>query len=239
MRPVFVAFLLAADTFVVATLAIARPRGWVPPLHRLRVHPRRVGRLRGVVSATPARRRLTLRSHMGYDGRNEEACRVGCGRVRTPAAGRSHRPQASLVRVDLTVSMELDKAVGAVVRDCLGVSPGEEVLVVCNPATESSWRPNAERGTEGGCGRGPGRDRRARFARRRAAWAGRGGDGRRRRRPRSDRPVALPHRRPQGGQRGGRSHRHVARGNRGDARPGDERRHGRAAPPGRCGCRRP
>lgn len=31
---------------------------------------------------------------------------------------------------------ELDKAVGAVVRDCLGVSPGEEVLVICNPATE-------------------------------------------------------------------------------------------------------
>ena len=32
MRPVFVAFLLAADTFVVATLALARPRGWVAPL---------------------------------------------------------------------------------------------------------------------------------------------------------------------------------------------------------------
>jgi hypothetical protein len=32
MRPVFVAFLLAADTFVVATLAIARPHGWVAPL---------------------------------------------------------------------------------------------------------------------------------------------------------------------------------------------------------------
>ncbi len=32
MRPVFVAFLLAADTFVVATLALTRPRGWVAPL---------------------------------------------------------------------------------------------------------------------------------------------------------------------------------------------------------------
>jgi hypothetical protein len=31
MRPVFVAFLLAADALVVATLGIARPRGWVPP----------------------------------------------------------------------------------------------------------------------------------------------------------------------------------------------------------------
>jgi leucyl aminopeptidase (aminopeptidase T) len=30
---------------------------------------------------------------------------------------------------------DLDRAVAAVVRDCLGVSEGEEVLVVCNPAT--------------------------------------------------------------------------------------------------------
>jgi hypothetical protein len=32
MRPVLVAFLLAADAFVVAALAIARPSGWLPPL---------------------------------------------------------------------------------------------------------------------------------------------------------------------------------------------------------------
>ena len=32
MRPVLVGFLLAADGFVVATLAIARPKGWVAPL---------------------------------------------------------------------------------------------------------------------------------------------------------------------------------------------------------------
>ncbi len=31
MRPVLVAFLLAADAFVVAALAIAHPRGWLPP----------------------------------------------------------------------------------------------------------------------------------------------------------------------------------------------------------------
>jgi hypothetical protein len=31
MRPVLTGFLLAADLFVVATLAIARPRGWVAP----------------------------------------------------------------------------------------------------------------------------------------------------------------------------------------------------------------
>jgi hypothetical protein len=32
MRPVLVGFLLAGDAFVVATLAIAHPRGWLPPL---------------------------------------------------------------------------------------------------------------------------------------------------------------------------------------------------------------
>ncbi len=31
---------------------------------------------------------------------------------------------------------EIDEAVRAVVRDCLGVSEGEEVLVICNPATQ-------------------------------------------------------------------------------------------------------
>jgi hypothetical protein len=31
MRPVLVAFLLAADAFVVAVLAIARPDGWLAP----------------------------------------------------------------------------------------------------------------------------------------------------------------------------------------------------------------
>ena len=31
---------------------------------------------------------------------------------------------------------DLDKAVASVVRDCLGVRPNEEVLIVCNPATQ-------------------------------------------------------------------------------------------------------
>ena len=31
MRPVLVAFLLVADAFAVASLAIARPHGWVGP----------------------------------------------------------------------------------------------------------------------------------------------------------------------------------------------------------------
>jgi aminopeptidase len=34
------------------------------------------------------------------------------------------------------VSADLDRAVRTVVRECMGVSPGEDVLVVCNPVTE-------------------------------------------------------------------------------------------------------
>ena len=34
------------------------------------------------------------------------------------------------------VSAELDMAVKTVVRQCMGISPGEDVLVVCNPVTE-------------------------------------------------------------------------------------------------------
>ncbi|HSS31692.1 MAG TPA: aminopeptidase [Solirubrobacterales bacterium] len=34
------------------------------------------------------------------------------------------------------MSAELDRAVRTVVRQCMGVSPGEDVLVVCNPVTE-------------------------------------------------------------------------------------------------------
>jgi len=46
------------------------------------------------------------------------------------------------------VSAELDKAVRVVLRDCLGVASGEEVLVVCNPPTErlgALMRDEAER----------------------------------------------------------------------------------------------
>jgi hypothetical protein len=32
MRPVLVAFLLVADAFAVAALAIVHPKGWLPPL---------------------------------------------------------------------------------------------------------------------------------------------------------------------------------------------------------------
>jgi leucyl aminopeptidase (aminopeptidase T) len=34
------------------------------------------------------------------------------------------------------VTAELDRAVKTVVRQCMGISPGEDVLVVCNPVTE-------------------------------------------------------------------------------------------------------
>ncbi len=34
------------------------------------------------------------------------------------------------------VSTELDRAIRTVVRQCMGVNPGEEVLVICNPVTE-------------------------------------------------------------------------------------------------------
>ena len=132
---------------------------------------------------------------------------------------------------------ELEQAVRAVVRDCLGVREGEEVLVVCNPATQRSASA-AGRGRGRRRRRGAGRDLRARLARRRAARDGRRGDGGGRRRPRADGPVALAHRRPQARQRGRRPDRHPARRHRGDAGPGDERRHGGAAPPGPGGRRR-
>jgi len=32
LRPVLIAFLLLADVFTVASLSLARPSGWVPPL---------------------------------------------------------------------------------------------------------------------------------------------------------------------------------------------------------------
>ncbi len=34
------------------------------------------------------------------------------------------------------MTRELDRAVRTVLRDCLRIEPGEEVLVICNPVTE-------------------------------------------------------------------------------------------------------
>ena len=113
---------------------------------------------------------------------------------------------------------------------------GEEVLVVCNPATEelgALMRIVAQgEGAEATLAVIAERDSHAAEPPR----AGRRGDARRRRGDRADDPVALPHRRPQGGQRGRRADRHDAGRHRGDAGPGDGRRHGRAAPPRRGVC---
>ena len=93
---------------------------------------------------------------------------------------------------------ELDRAVEAVVRDCLGVEAGEEVLVICNPVTEdlgALMRIVAQgEGAEATLAVMSERDSHAAEP----PAAGRGGDARRRRRDRADDPVALPHRRAQG-----------------------------------------
>jgi leucyl aminopeptidase (aminopeptidase T) len=47
-------------------------------------------------------------------------------------------------------SNDLDRAVRAVVRDCLGVKEGEEVLVVCNPATQHVGERLREEAAEAG-----------------------------------------------------------------------------------------
>jgi leucyl aminopeptidase (aminopeptidase T) len=48
------------------------------------------------------------------------------------------------------MSADLDRAVTAVVRDCLAVKPGEEVLVVCNPATQHLGELLREEGADAG-----------------------------------------------------------------------------------------
>ena len=57
----------------------------------------------------------------------------------------------------------------AVVRDCLGVAAGEEVLVVCNPATRDLAERMRSEAEARGRGCGARADGRARVARRRAA----------------------------------------------------------------------
>jgi leucyl aminopeptidase (aminopeptidase T) len=48
------------------------------------------------------------------------------------------------------VNGDLDQAVRAVVRDCLGVSAGEELLVICNPATQALGERLRAEGQEAG-----------------------------------------------------------------------------------------
>jgi leucyl aminopeptidase (aminopeptidase T) len=51
------------------------------------------------------------------------------------AAGRSTRERRRTLSLG-RVTEALDRAVRTVIRECLGLEPGEEVLVVCNPVTE-------------------------------------------------------------------------------------------------------
>jgi leucyl aminopeptidase (aminopeptidase T) len=48
------------------------------------------------------------------------------------------------------VAEDLDRAVRAVVRDCLAVKEGEEVLVICNPATQGIGEPLRDEAAEAG-----------------------------------------------------------------------------------------
>ncbi len=64
---------------------------------------------------------------------------------------------------------DLDQAVSAVVRDCLGVKEGEEVLVVCNPATLGSASAMRAEAGRAGAEAVLATDGRAGVARRRAA----------------------------------------------------------------------
>ena len=41
-----------------------------------------------------------------------------------------------VARVEPVSTEELDRAVRTVIRECMSISPGEEVLIVCNPGTE-------------------------------------------------------------------------------------------------------
>ena len=123
------------------------------------------------------------------------------------------------------VSAELDRAVRTVVRECMSVSPGEEVLVVCNPATEEIGALMRIEAQGDGADGDAGGDVRARIAR-----------------PRSRRSVvaaamaeadvvlaptiqSLSHTAARkNGERGGGPHRHPARRHRRHADPADDRR---------------
>ncbi len=58
------------------------------------------------------------------------------GRLLPTLQGKRHAGVAAGARVAGVSTEELDRAVRTVVRECMSISPGEEVLVVCNPATE-------------------------------------------------------------------------------------------------------
>src|SRR5215207_7654687 len=97
---------------------------------------------------------------------------------------------------------DLDRAVRAVVRDCLGVKQGEEVLVVCNPATERLGERLREEAADAGA---------------EAAAERGGGDDLLRRAAGADRPISLAYGRPQARYGGGGARRDPPRRHRGDA----------------------
>jgi aminopeptidase len=105
---------------------------------------------------------------------------------------------------------DLDRAVHAVVRDCLGVKEGEEVLVVCNPATQHLGERLREEAADVGA------DAVLTLISERASHA-------------AEPPRTVAEAMSEARQRERRSLRHDAGGYRGHGRPRDERRHGRAA----------
>ena len=132
---------------------------------------------------------------------------------------------------------DLERAVETVVGPCLGVRPGEDVVVVVDRTTAALGE--ALRAAAARLGAEPvlcvmeprevdGEEPPAAVA---AALA------RRARVHRADAPLALPHPRPQGGERGRRARRDAARRDRGHARaadgvrlPADGRAHAAASP---------
>ena len=124
---------------------------------------------------------------------------------------------------------DLDRAVAAVVNECLGVREGETVLVVCNPATIGL----GER-LRGEAGRAGADAMHAMMAERATHGTEPPAPSRRRWRPptsSSARPSSRSPTRPRAARRTrpGRGSR-PSRGDRGDAGAGDERRHRGAAP---------
>ena len=115
---------------------------------------------------------------------------------------------------------ELDRAVTAVVNDCLQVKEGEEVLVIANPATLGlGERLRGEAGRAGADAVLALMAERATHAAEPPATVAAAMKARRRR-PRADRPVALAHRLAQGGVGGRRADRDAARRHRGRCSPG-------------------
>ena len=103
---------------------------------------------------THGRRRLSLSRSPSADG---------AGSARGLASMASNlSTRRGVVHIGCLGMDDLDRAVHAVVRECLGVKEGEEVLVVCNPATQRVGERLREEAADGGRRRGARGDLRAR-----------------------------------------------------------------------------